>query len=121
MFQSSTHTMGDRDIYLANALNQLEQVPSDCLAAIQTSTSYVSDVERLRFPSLPIDTGFKPSQQNKGTRLFLGISGEIGLAASCIREDDILCQFSDCDVAAIVRPKGERYQIISRAVIAKRN
>jgi hypothetical protein len=113
--------MGERDIYLANALNQLEQVRSGYLAAIETSISYVSDVERPDSPTPHTDTGFKPSQQNKGVRLFLGANGEIGLAASCIREDDILCQFSDCDIAAIVRPKGERYQIISRAVIAKRN
>jgi hypothetical protein len=120
-FQSSTYSMGDRDAYLANALNQLDQIPPKYLAAIESSSSYGLD---LLSPSMPTDwwdMPFKSSQQNRQTRLFLGMNGEIRLAASCIREDDILCQFANCDIAAIVRRKDDMYQIISRAVVAKRN
>jgi hypothetical protein len=120
-FQSLVYTMGDIDTYLANALDQLEQVPPEYLAAIESSSSYVSGPQYLSNPTLPTNMAFKPPQNNGKTRLFLGMNGEIGLAASCIREDDILCQFESCDVAAIVRPEGDKYQIISRAVIAKGN
>jgi hypothetical protein len=53
-------------------------------------------------------------------RLFGEASGLIGLSASNIREDDLLCLFAECDVACIVRPVDENYKIISRAVVAKR-
>jgi hypothetical protein len=117
-FQSLVYTMGDRDTYLANAVNQLEQVPPQYLAPIESSSSYVS--ARYKYnQSSPM--AFKPPRDNGQTRLFLGMNGEIGLASSCIREDDVLCQFPGCDIAAIVRPKGDKYQIISRAVVAKRH
>jgi hypothetical protein len=120
-FQSLVHTMGDRDIYLANAVNQLEQVPPEYLAPIDSSSSYVSAWYPQSSPTLQTDMAFIPPKDNGQTRLFLGTNGEIGLAAGCIREDDVLCQFIDCDIAAIVRPKGDKYQIISRAVVAKIN
>lgn len=120
-FQSLTNSTENRDTYLANALNQLEQIPPKYFAAIESSSSYGSDLLGLSMPAEWWDMPFKLSQQNKKTRLFLGMNGEIGLAASCIREDDILCQFENCDIAAIVRWKGDKYEIISRAVVAKRS
>jgi hypothetical protein len=119
--QSMVDTMGDRDTYLANSVNQLEQVPPEHLAAIESSSSYVSAQNNQSSPTLHTDVAFNPPKTNGQPRLFLGMEGEIGLAASCIREDDVLCQFQDCDIAAIIRPKGDKYQIISRAVVAKRN
>jgi hypothetical protein len=120
-FQSLVYEMEDRDTYLANAVNQLEQVPPEYLAAIESSSSYVSARYAQSSPTVQTDMAFIPPKDNGQTRLFLGTNGEIGLAASCIREDDVLCQFIDCDIAAIVRPKGDKYQIISRAVVAKIN
>jgi hypothetical protein len=114
--------MGDRDTYLANAVNQLEQVPPEYITAIESSSSYVSERYNQSSPTLQTDMAFKPPKDNGQTRLFLGMNGEIGLASSCIREDDILCQFEKCDIAAIVRPRADNnYQIISRAVVGKRH
>lgn len=59
-------------------------------------------------------------QKQRLPRLFSEVSGLIGLAPSTVREDDLLCQFKECDVECIIRPLEDgRMKIIRRAVIAK--
>ncbi|KAL3426540.1 HET domain-containing protein [Phlyctema vagabunda] len=52
-------------------------------------------------------------------RLFIGSSGRIGIGPTNLREDDVLCQFPDCDVSAIIRPCGDQYRLVGRAVVAR--
>ena len=56
--------------------------------------------------------------QNRGTQFFVTDYGEYGVAANSIREGDILCQFADCDVAAIIRQERGLDTLVSRAIIA---
>lgn len=43
----------------------------------------------------------------------------IGISSHMIREDDVLIQFINCDVAAIMRPDGQNFKFVGRAFLAK--
>jgi hypothetical protein len=49
---------------------------------------------------------------------FMAEGGEFGVASSYIREDDILCQFRGCDIGVILRPQGDYYMLVSKAILA---
>lgn len=43
--------------------------------------------------------------------------GKLGLASSCIREDDILCQFKGCDTGVILRRTRGNYIPVNKAIL----
>jgi hypothetical protein len=53
---------------------------------------------------------------NENTQFFMTACGKFGLASSCIREDDIVCQFKDCDTGVILCHKGGHYVLVSKAI-----
>jgi hypothetical protein len=87
---------------------------------ISKTLSQLRVVERDRVIPNSTSGNSTPSQLKNHLRLFSEASGLIGIAASNIREDDLLCLFAKCDIACVVRPVENHYKIISRAVVAKR-
>ena len=51
-------------------------------------------------------------------RLFLTETGAMGLVSSDARENDMIYQFRDCDIAAVVRKNNGYMRIVGRAVVA---
>jgi len=80
-----------------------------------------ADKERLMpfYPKVSHSTNTALSALNH-PQLFSESSGIFGLAPSYIREDDLLCQFANCDVACILRLVEDNYNLIGRAIVAKR-
>jgi hypothetical protein len=61
--------------------------------------------------------------RNSHPVLFVESSGLTGLAPYNVRSDDLLVQFSNCDIAAIIRPSADNedeYIVVGRAVVARR-
>lgn len=51
-----------------------------------------------------------------GCKLFFEINGRIGFAPKGTQEGDLICQFRNSDVIAVIRRDFNRYDIIGRAV-----
>jgi hypothetical protein len=51
-------------------------------------------------------------------RLFALNNGQVGLGPNEIQIGDCVCQFLNCDVAAILRPNGRGYKLIGRVLVA---
>jgi hypothetical protein len=58
---------------------------------------------------------------NENTQFFMTACGKFGLASSCIREDDIVCQFKDCDTGVILCRNGSHYILVSKAIFFPRS
>ncbi|KAH7121566.1 hypothetical protein EDB81DRAFT_814091 [Dactylonectria macrodidyma] len=49
---------------------------------------------------------------------FMSGQGAFGVASSTIRDDDVLCQFNDTDVAVILRCINNQYTVVSKAILS---
>src|SRR3569833_1032082 len=60
-----------------------------------------------------------PAEQNAERHcFFMAGKGRFGVASTVIREDDVLCLLEKTDIGVILRKQGDRYRIVSRAVVA---
>ncbi|PMD27086.1 hypothetical protein NA56DRAFT_684547 [Hyaloscypha hepaticicola] len=58
-------------------------------------------------------------RKSAGTAQFFGTEdGEFGIASSCMRDDDVLCQFHGSNLGAILRRRGNHYILVSRAILS---
>jgi hypothetical protein len=118
-FQTKGQEYDEKDTYLAKALTELEVVSPEVFAPATSRDSYAS---KSKISSQPSPQPYMHRTQNSKyySRLFLGANGQIGLSSACAREGDVLCQFLNSDAAVIIHPRGDHYQIVGRAVVAKR-
>jgi hypothetical protein len=109
---------------VAAALEQLQHVNRDRLRPFTANYSYgTTDFQ---------DPYHAQQQNTRPTRLmspkaqpvlFVEDSGMIGLASCNVRSDDLLVQFQNCDIAAIIRRCGENeaeFRLVGRAVVARK-
>ena len=92
LFQPETSSMDDRNIHLAAAIKQLENIRPKCLHWIPDSYSHAS-----RFVQTDINrqSPTDPTSQSRlcDPTMFITTNGDIGVGTCCIRDDDLLCQF----------------------------
>ena len=43
----------------------------------------------------------------------------VGIAPEYARPGDMICQFLNCDVAAVIRLDGDKYRLVGRALVFK--
>jgi len=107
------------NITLAGVISKLllgfEAVEVDILHPDSPQNCYISKVE-----GAPQKPTYTKIQLERHPRLFLESSGLIGLGPASIRDDDILVQFANCDVAALIRQTEDQFKYVGRAVVAKR-
>jgi len=118
-------SQGSLTAMVTTVLDQLEEARQDLLAAMSGIHAWGSqNVPRHEdSPRQNIHCRKIKRLRNSRPILFVESSGLIGIAPSTARSDDILVQFSNCDVAAILRPSVEAedgYRVIGRAVVARR-
>ncbi|KAF4633173.1 hypothetical protein G7Y89_g4952 [Cudoniella acicularis] len=115
---------GTSDDMVEAALKQLQDTNHDLIHPFTTGYSYGSTQPGVQNCfQIPNIRAAKAKSVRKQPVLFVEDSGLIGLAPYNTRDDDLLVQFSNCDVAAIVRPSVEdetKFLLIGRAVVARR-
>lgn len=57
----------------------------------------------------------------KKSQFFIIKDGGFGIASTAMREDDQFCQFGDSPVGVILRPSGDGYDLVSRAILPEGN
>jgi hypothetical protein len=118
--QSSTADM------VAAALEQLQHVNRDRLRPFTTNYSYGTTDFQDSYHAQQQNTRPKRPVSPSPTAqpvLFVEDSGLIGLASRNVRSDDLLVQFQNCDIAAIIRQCGDNeaeFRLVSRAVVARK-
>jgi hypothetical protein len=118
--QSSTVDM------VAAALEQLQDANRDRLRPFTTNYSYgTTDFQYSHHPQQRNTRPKRPVSPSPTAQpvLFVEDSGLIGLASRNVRSDDLLVQFQNCDIAAIIRQCGDNeaeFRLVSRAVVARK-
>jgi hypothetical protein len=101
-------------------LEQFEAVKDEIIYPSSTIACYGTTDSSLGYDEAHFQPPRSQLSQAFGSRLFISESGLIGISSQRIREDDILIQFSGCDVAAIMRPADQHYKFVARAFMARR-
>jgi hypothetical protein len=109
---------------VAAALEQLQQVDKDRLRPFAANYSYGTTNFRDPYHAQQQNTrAARPMSSQARPVLFVEGSGMIGLASCNVRSDDLLVQFHNCDIAAIIRQCGENeaeFRLVGRAVVARK-
>jgi hypothetical protein len=105
------------------ALEKLQHVNRDRLRQFTVNYSYGTTEFRDPYHAQQESTRpTRPMLPKAQPVLFVKDSGMIGLASCNVRSDDLLVQFRNCDIAAIIRRCGENeteFRLVGRAVVAR--
>jgi hypothetical protein len=106
------------------ALEQLQHINRDRLRPFTGDYSYGAteflDICYIQQQTIRSKRPMSPKAQPV---LFVEDSGMIGMASCNVRSDDLLVQFQNCDVAAIIRQCGDNeteFRLVGRAVVARK-
>jgi hypothetical protein len=58
--------------------------------------------------------------QSNDFQIFLGDSDMMGIVPAAAKDGDVICHSLNCDAAAVMRPQGERFLFIGRALVFPR-
>jgi hypothetical protein len=119
--QRSRESLADM---VALVLDQLKDAKEDLLTPMTGIQAWSTKKIQDQDDSAPREMYSQARKSRKPQPvLFVESSGLIGFAPATVRSDDLLVQFSNCDIAAIIRPSvdnEDEYTIVGRAVVARR-
>jgi hypothetical protein len=111
------------------ALEQLQHVNRDRLRPFTANYCYgTTELSKFHHPCHTQEQSTRPKRPlsplpTAQPVLFVEDSGMIGMASCNVRSDDLLVQFQNCDIAAIIRPcSGDetKFRLVGRAVVARK-